>query len=140
MMYIPVDGIEGRCFYLSEPNGNRYTFFEAKEECEKDGSMFEPKDENETSLVEKQFKQRFTADTENLGGNFWLGFVYMEYKSHYDNISLSPATWRSITTLKEVNISFSDQNEYNFAYKSYDSINDDTKSTRNYRYICELER
>ena len=73
-------------------------------------------------------------------GNFWLGFVYMEYKSHYDNISLSPATWRSITTLKEVNISFSDQNEYNFAYKSYDSINDDTKSTRNYRYICELER
>ena len=30
--------------------------------------MFEPKDENETSLVEKQFKQRFTADTENLGG------------------------------------------------------------------------
>ena len=36
MMYIPVDGIEGRCFYLSEPNGNRYTFFEAKEECEKE--------------------------------------------------------------------------------------------------------
>ncbi|XP_075263733.1 uncharacterized protein LOC142355435 isoform X2 [Convolutriloba macropyga] len=137
-----VDGVEGKSLYLSEPDGTRYTYFEAKKQCEdRNARLFEPKDETERNLVDQHFKERFSADKAENWQHYWLGYANMEYKSHVYDISLSPAKWRSVTTLKETSYPTSGfRNKGSFAYTGYGFPGDAAFLTLKIRYMCEKDR